>query len=256
MGVRGRVAIVTGGAGGIGFGIADHLAESGARVAIFDRDPEGTAKAAQRLTETHGSGSATSAVVDLTDRADVGRAVSNLKEAFGSIDIVVNNAGVITPPTAIEELSERDWDWVMNTNIRSQYLLCGAVVPHMKAAGFGRIINIASRSWLGGTGLSNYAASKGAVVAFTRSLAIELGPAGITANCVSPTLVVTPLFLNTPESDQAAVMARVARQPIARPGTPRDIAQAVKFFADENSSYITGQHLYVGGGGDLVYSTP
>lgn len=255
MGVRGRVAVVTGAASGIGFGIADHLAESGARVAIFDRDPTG-ADAAQRLTDTHGSGAATSAVVDLTDRADIDRVVASVMDTFGSIDIVVNNAGVITPPTDIEKLSERDWDWVMNTNIKSQYLLCSSVVPHMKAAGFGRIINIASRSWLGGVGLSNYAASKGAVVAFTRSLAIELGPAEITVNCVSPTLVVTPLFLNTPEADQAAVLARVARQPIARPGTPRDIAQAVQFFADENSSYITGQHLYVGGGGDLVYSTP
>ncbi len=255
MGIRDRVAIVTGAAGGIGFGVADHLAELGARVAIFDINPAG-AEAAQRLSEAHGNGAATSAVVDLTDRTDVDRAVNCVEERFGSIDIVVNNAGVITPPTDIDLLSEQDWDWVMNTNIKSQYLLCGATVPYMKAAGFGRIVNIASRSWLGGIGLANYAASKAAVVGFTRSLAIELGPAGITANCVSPTLVVTPLFLNMPESDQANVLARVARQPIARPGTARDIAQAVQFFADEHSSFITGQHLYVGGGGDLMYSTP
>lgn len=255
MGIRDRVAIVTGAAGGIGFGVADHLAELGARVAIFDINPVG-AEAAQRLSEAYGKGAAISDVVDLTDRTDVGRAVSCVKERLGSIDIVVNNAGVITPPTDIEMLSEQDWDRVMNTNIKSQYLLCGATVPYMKAAGFGRIVNIASRSWLGGTGLANYAASKAAVVGFTRSLAIELGPAGITVNCVSPTLVVTPLFLNMPESDQANVLARVARQPIARPGTARDIAQAVQFFADEHSSFITGQHLYVGGGGDLMYSTP
>ncbi len=255
MGIRDRVAIVTGAAGGIGFGVADHLAELGARVAIFDVNPAG-AEAAQRLSEAYGKGAAISAVVDLTDRTDVERAVSCVKERLGSIDIVVNNAGVITPPTDIDRLSEQDWDWVMNTNIKSQYLLCGATVPFMKAAGFGRIVNIASRSWLGGTGLANYAASKAAVVGFTRSLAIELGPAGITVNCVSPTLVVTPLFLNMPESDQANVLARVARQPIARPGTARDIAQAVQFFADEHSSFITGQHLYVGGGGDLMYSTP
>ncbi len=255
MGIRGRVAIVTGAASGIGFGVADHLAELGARVAIFDIDPAG-AEAAEKLSDTYGRDAAASAVVDLTNRSEVERTVQDVADRLGSIDIVVNNAGVITPPTDIDKLSEQDWDWVMNTNIKSQYLLCSVTVPYMKKAGFGRIINIASRSWLGGTGLANYSASKAAVVGFTRSLAIELGPVGITVNCVSPTLVVTPLFLNTPESDQANVLARVARQPIARPGTARDIAQAVQFFADEHSSYITGQHIYVGGGGDLMYSTP
>ncbi len=255
MGVAGRVAIVTGAAGGIGLGIADHLVELGARVAIFDIDPAGRS-AAEELRDRYGGDVATSAVVDLTDRAEVERAVGGLVEGFGSIDILVNNAGVINNPTDIDELSERNWDKVMDINIKSQFLLCRSVVPYMRAAGFGRIVNIASRSWLGATGLADYSASKGAVVGFTRSLAIELGPVGITVNCVSPTLVVTPLFLNTPEADQANVLGRVARQPIPRPGTPRDIAQAVQFFADEHSSYITGQHIYVGGGGDLTYSTP
>ena len=126
----------------------------------------------------------------------------------------------------------------------------------MKSAGFGRILNFGSRSWLGVAGRTNYSASKGAVVGLTRSLAIELGPYGITANCISPTLVVTPLFEATPKSDQEAVMKRVMAQPIARPGSTDDILHAVRFFADEDASFITGQNVYVGGGADLVFSTP
>lgn len=256
MGVSGRVAIVTGAGSGIGCGIANGLAEAGATVAIFDVDAAAGEAAAAAINETYGTGSASNYVLDLTAPTPVGEAVAEVADSLGSIDILVNNAGVITGPTNVEDLSERDWDWVVGTNIKSQFLTSGAVTPHMKRAGFGRIINIASRSWLGVAGRVHYAASKGAVISFTRSLAMELGKHGITANCVSPTLVITPLFESTPKADQDDVMKRTRAQPIPRLGTVKDMSYAVLFFADENADFITGQHIYVGGGADLMTATP
>ena len=255
-GVTGRTAIVTGSGRGIGFGVADALARSGARVGIFDIDPDLAAEAAASINSAHGDGTAAPFALDLTSADAVEAAVAQAMSTFGSVDILVNNAGVITGPTNVDELSERDWDWVVGTNTKSQFLMARAVTPHMKRAGFGRIINIASRSWLGVAGRVHYAASKGAVVSFTRSLAIELGGFGITANCISPTLVITPLFEATPQADQDDVMRRVRAQPIPRPGTSDDIADGVLFFADEAASFITGQHVYIGGGADLMTATP
>ncbi len=255
-GVNGRVALVTGSGGGIGRGIAEALAAAGARVAILDINRDLAAETAGAIVERWGKGAAAPFAVDLTSSQEVESVVANAVETFGSADILVNNAGVITGPTNIDELAERDWDWVVGTNTKSQFLTARAVAPHMKQAAFGRIINIASRSWLGVAGRVHYAASKGAVVSFTRSLALELGPFGITANCISPTLVITPLFQATPQADQDDVMRRVRAQPIPRPGTPEDIAHGVLFFADEAASYITGQHVYIGGGADLMTGTP
>jgi 3-oxoacyl-[acyl-carrier protein] reductase len=124
----------------------------------------------------------------------------------------------------------------------------------MKAQKYGRIVNIVSRSWLGGAGISNYAASKGGIIGLTRSLALELGKYGVTANCVSPTLVITPLFLGMPIEEQERDRRRAAQNPIPRLGLPSDIAFAVLFFASEEAEFITGQHLYVGGGADLKVS--
>jgi|TARA_B100000959_G_scaffold282918_1_gene350486 3-oxoacyl-[acyl-carrier protein] reductase len=256
MGVAGRVAIVTGAGSGIGCGVANSLAEAGANVAIFDIDAEAGAVAAAAMNEMYGTGSASNYALDLTVPTAVDEAVTAVVGSLGSIDILVNNAGVITGPTNVEDLPERDWDWVVDTNIKSQFLTSRAVTPHMKRAGFGRIINIASRSWLGVAGRVHYSASKGAVISFTRSLAIELGEHGITANCVSPTLVVTPLFESTPKADRDNVMKRTRAQPIPRLGTVEDMAYAVLFFADEDADFITGQHIYVGGGADLMTATP
>ena len=255
-GIAGRTAIVTGSARGIGLGVAQALARAGAKVGVFDLDREVAAAASDAINQECGDGSALAVGLDLTSADEVEAGVADVLASFGSVDILVNNAGVITGPTNVDDLSEDDWDWVVGVNTKSQFLMARSTIPHMKKEGYGRIINVASRSWLGVAGRVHYAASKGAVVSFIRSLAIELGGHGITANCISPTLVITPLFKATPIADQEDVLLRVSRQPIPRPGTPDDIAYCVLFYANEAASYITGQHIYVGGGADLMTGTP
>lgn len=249
MGVSGRVALVTGGAGGIGAGICERLAADGAAVAVVDLNQELAGDLADRIIAA--GGDATPYGIDVNDPRSVADVVNHLGTSRGRIDICVNNAGIYHDAQPIEDTSVESWDAVMAINTRSQFLLSRAVVPWMKRHSHGRIVNIASRRWLGGAGLASYSASKGAVISLTRTLALELGEFGITANAVSPSLVVTPLFLAMPANEREEVLSRISRQPIARPGQPSDIANAVAFFASDESAYITGQHLYVAGGQDL-----
>jgi NAD(P)-dependent dehydrogenase (short-subunit alcohol dehydrogenase family) len=242
MGVEGRVAIVTGSGQGIGQGIARHLAAAGARVVLNDVDGARVRDATDALVAQ--GAQATCIVSDVSTGNGAQLLIDGTMTAFGSVDILVNNAGIARDKWLVK-MSEEDWDLVMNVNLRSQFLCTKAAVAHMMEQSYGRIVNIASRAWLGGAGQANYSASKGGVVSFTRTCALEFAKYRITANAVAPALVDTPLFRGLKEEVQQRLIGTI---PVGRIGGPDDIANAVAFFASDESWYVTGQLLYVCGG--------
>ncbi|HZR12307.1 MAG TPA: SDR family NAD(P)-dependent oxidoreductase [Acidimicrobiia bacterium] len=241
-----RTAIVTGGGSGIGAAISRRLAVEGAAVAVFDRD-SGGAKATAVAIERAG-GRALPVTVDISDRPAIDRAVAQVRAELGAATILVNNAA-ISPFKRFLDIERSELDAVIAVNLIGTFECCQAVVPDMLEAGWGRIVNIASSSaQTGSARQTHYAATKGAVIAFTRSLALELGPKGITVNAVPPSFVDTP-SLRAADADGSLDIDAFARMiPVRRVGTADDVAAMCAYLVRDDASYVTGQVLGVNGG--------
>jgi 3-oxoacyl-[acyl-carrier protein] reductase len=240
-----HVALVTGGTAGIGKGIALKLASEGARIAIFGRNVERGKAVAEEINAQYGNDRAAFYQVDVSQKAGVSEAIKEVVNDFKQVNILVNNAG-ITRDQLLMRMSESDWDEVMDINVKSCYNLSHALVRPMMKARKGKIINISSVVGItGNMGQANYAASKAAIIGFTKALAKELAARGICVNCVAPGFIKTQMTDALNDQQQEATLSQI---PMGRMGSPEDIANAVLFLSCQESDYITGQVLTVDGG--------
>ena len=242
----GKVALITGGARGLGRTMAIALGEAGADIALAGRSRDSCDRAASEIADATGR-TVRAFAADVTDAADVTRLAEEVREACGAIDILVNNAGTNIRGT-IEQLSEADWDTVIDTNLKGPFLCSKAIAPQMVKRGWGRVVNMGSiLASVALAGRAPYASSKSGIVGLTRVLALEWAGTGVTCNAICPGPFATDMnraLLNDPPAYQAFV----ARIPMGRWGELDEIAGAVVFLASDAASYITGSELYVDGG--------
>ncbi len=244
-----RVAIVTGAARGIGAATAIRLAADGNAVAVLDLDE---AACAQTVATITGAGGRAVAVgVDVARADQVETAVQRVADELGGPTILVNNAG-ITRDNLLFKMTEQDWDSVMDVHLRGSFLMTRAVQKHMTQDGYGRIVNLSSTSAQGNRGQVNYAAAKAGLQGFTKTLAIELGKFGVTANAVAPGFIQTEMTRMTAErmgvSFEDFITHSASQIPVARVGQPEDIAATIAFLCSEEAGFVSGQVIYVAGG--------
>ncbi|WP_092522158.1 3-oxoacyl-ACP reductase FabG [Actinopolyspora saharensis] len=247
-----KVAVVTGAARGIGSGIAQTLAASGAAVAVVDLEESSCAETVEQIEASGGRALAVGA--DVTDSDSVEQAFERVSEQLGTVGVLVNNAGV-TKDSMLFKMSEQDWDTVMGVHLRGAFLCSRAAQKRMVPERWGKIVNLSSVSALGNRGQANYSTAKAGIQGFTKTLAIELGPFGINVNAIAPGFIVSDMTAATAQRlgmDFEDLKAGAAGEtPVRRVGQPEDIANAVSFLTSDKSSFITGQTLYVDGGRKL-----
>ena len=244
-----RTAIVTGAARGIGAATAKRLAAAGHAVAVLDLDESACADTVSAITDA--GGRALAVGVDVADAAQVEAAVQRVADELGAPTILVNNAG-ITRDNLIFKMTEEDWDAVINVHLRGSFLMTRAVQGYMTKEKFGRIVNLSSSSAQGNRGQVNYSAAKAGLQGFTKTLAIELGKFGVTANAVAPGFIQTEMTKMTAErlgvSFEDFIAHSAAAIPVQRVGQPEDIAATIGFLCSEDAGFVSGQVIYVAGG--------
>ncbi|MEU1545524.1 3-oxoacyl-ACP reductase FabG [Nocardia sp. NPDC005745] len=244
-----RIAVVTGAARGIGAAVARRLAADGMAVAVLDLDEAACETVVDEIESADGRALAVG--VDVSDEAAVTRAVDRVAAELGAPAVLVNNAGILRD-NLLFKMSVDDWDAVLNVHLRGSFLLARAVQAHMIEQKWGRIVNLSSTSALGNRGQANYAAAKAGLQGFTKTLALELGKFGVTANAVAPGFIETEMTaataarMNIPFEEFKTAMA--AQIPVARTGTPADVAHTVSFLVSEDAGFVSGQVIYVAGG--------
>ncbi|VAV84877.1 3-oxoacyl-[acyl-carrier protein] reductase [hydrothermal vent metagenome] len=234
-----QISIITGAAKGIGKAIAQRMVHDNYMTILVDVDKKNGAALAKEL-----GNSAKFIVCDISNEKEVNQLFKTVIEIYKGIDVVVNNAGIIDD-NVIWKMPVKNFDKVIEVNLRGTWLMCKAAGIAMREQKRGRIINIASRAWLGNRGQSNYSASKAGIVGLTRVLALELGKYGVFVNAIAPGLIDTPLTQKLSKDIQENL---IQTQPIKAIGKPEDIANTVSFLSNENTKYITGQIIYVDGG--------
>jgi NAD(P)-dependent dehydrogenase (short-subunit alcohol dehydrogenase family) len=246
--MSGRVAIVTGGGSGIGLAISERLASDGLAVAVFDRDTEAAEAAAGKITAA--GGHAIGVTVDVTERSQIDAGIEQIRSHLGAATVLVNSAGLdgFDPFLSI---SSDTWNRIIAVNLTGTFNCCQAAVPGMIDAGWGRIVNISSSSAHSGQPLmTHYVAAKAGVIGFTKALALELGPKGITVNTIPPGFIDTPMLRRSESKGLLGkgVEFHASQTPVRRVGRPEDIAATTSFLVRDEASYITGQVIGVNGG--------
>lgn len=245
----GKSAVITGGSRGIGLSIAKDLATKGAQVALLDIDEDALKKAKQQFDQRNIE--VFTEVVNVTNATEVEQALQKVNDHYKSIDIVVNNAGIIRD-NLLFKMSDDDWQTVLNVHLNGAFNVSRAAQKYMVKQQYGRIINISSTSALGNRGQANYATAKAGIQGLTKTLAIELGQFGITVNAVAPGFIKTDMTRQTAERlgvpFDTFLNEMADTVPAKRVGQPEDIAHVVAFLAEERSSYVNGQVIYVAGG--------
>jgi 2-hydroxycyclohexanecarboxyl-CoA dehydrogenase len=243
-----RVAVITGGASGIGLAVSERLATDGHAVAVFDRDGDAAGRAAAKIEAA--GGRAVGLEVDVTDRARIDAGLVEVRDRLGPPTILVNSAG-LDGFDAFLDITVENWNRILEVNLTGTFQCCQAVVPAMIHAGWGRIVNISSSSAQGGQPLmTHYVAAKAGVIGFTKALALELGPKGITVNTIPPGFIDTPMLRRAERRGLLGgpVDEHAARTPVRRAGRPEDIAATCAFLVRDEAGYITGQVIGVNGG--------
>jgi 3-oxoacyl-[acyl-carrier protein] reductase len=252
-GVQDRVALVTGAAQGIGAAIAKRLAADGARVGVLDLQQDAAQQVASEIASS--GGTALGLGADVSKREQVQAAIDQLVGEYGGLHILVSNAGVLRD-NLLFKMSDDDWTLVMEVHLRGAFLCSQIAQKHMVEAKYGRIVCMSSTSALGNRGQANYSTAKAGLQGLTKTLAIELGPFGVTANAIAPGFIETAMTKATAERMGTTIDAMrdavASTVPVRRGGLPEDIANTVRFFAGEESGYVTGQVIYVDGGRGLL----